>query len=181
MSSDDEKSHRPQSAGNSENTVHDDTAMDSRVEQEVIELARTITKQSLKQQQLRDDQNPFGEDVDPRMDPRSGKFEYKAWIRAMMQLTSRDPENFPERTAGISFTNLNVHGYGTSTDHQTTVGNVLLDIPGMIGGLFTKGKGDRIDILRDFEGLVKSGEMLVVLGPPGRYAHHFCFRFLGRF
>lgn len=37
-------------------------------------------------------------------------------------------------------------------------------------GLFNKitGRGKRkIQILRDFEGLIKSGEMLVVLGKPG--------------
>jgi ABC-type multidrug transport system ATPase subunit len=31
-----------------------------------------------------------------------------------------------------------------------------------------KGQKRRIDILRNFDGLVKSGEMLVVLGRPGR-------------
>lgn len=39
-----------------------------------------------------------------------------------------------------------------------------------VAGLFNKitGKGKRkIQILRDFEGLIRSGELLVVLGKPG--------------
>lgn len=34
--------------------------------------------------------------------------------------------------------------------------------------LFGKGKPGKIDILRNMEGVVNHGEMLVVLGPPGR-------------
>ena len=162
MSSSGEYEKRPPT-GNSEKTFND-----AAVEQEVSQLARTMTNMSMRQQNLSEGQNPFGEDVDPTMDPRSEKFDYQAWIRSLLHITSRDPERYPTRTAGISFTNLNVHGYGTATDHQKTVGNVLLDIPGVLKGLLTKGKGQRIDILRDFEGLVRDGEMLVVLGPPGR-------------
>ena len=47
-----------------------------------------------------------------------------------------------------------------------TFSNVVLEVV----GLFNKitGRGQRkIQILRDFEGLIKSGELLVVLGKPG--------------
>lgn len=47
-----------------------------------------------------------------------------------------------------------------------TFSNVVLEVL----GLFNKitGRGQRkIQILRDFEGLIKSGELLVVLGKPG--------------
>jgi ATP-binding cassette, subfamily G (WHITE), member 2, PDR len=162
---------RPDSAGSSSDVTANGAPSEPGIEQEVVQLARAITGQSLRGQNLGDNQNPFGEEVDPRMDPRSEKFDYETWIRSMLHITSRDSERYPERTAGISFTNLNVHGYGTATDHQKTVGNILLDIPEMLKNFVTRQKGQRIDILRDFDGLVKHGEMLVVLGPPGRYSH----------
>ena len=135
----------------------------------VTQLARTVTKMSVKSGPNNDDdgQNPFIDTSDDSLDPLSGKFNYTKWIRSILAITSRDPERYPNRTAGISFTGLNVHGYGTPTDHQKTVGNLLLDAPGFVRGLFAE-KNQRIDILRDFEGLVEHGEMLLVLGPPGR-------------
>lgn len=36
-----------------------------------------------------------------------------------------------------------------------------------LGGLLARRRKLRIDILRDFEGIVRSGEMLMVLGRPG--------------
>lgn len=63
--------------------------------------------------------------------------------------------------------NLSVHGYGQPTDYQKTFGNYPLEIAGLFNRLTGRGK-TKIQILRDFDGLVKSGEMLVVLGRPGR-------------
>ncbi|KAI3598044.1 multidrug resistance protein cdr1 [Moniliophthora roreri] len=135
-------------------------------EEQVIEIARTFTQRSLGQHTPFDIVTPFSDKADPELDPRSEKFDPQQWLRSMLEITSRDPERYPKRTAGISFTNLNVYGYGKSTDYQKTVGNIWLDIPGTVKSLMGH-KGQRIDILRDFEGVVKDGEMLVVLGPPG--------------
>ncbi|KAK7035399.1 Multidrug resistance protein [Paramarasmius palmivorus] len=128
-------------------------------EEEVTNLAREVAN-------ISNLESPFSDNVNPILDPRSEKFDYESWIRSILAIHSRDPERYPNRTAGISFTGLNVHGYGTPTDHQKTVGNLLLDAPGFVRGLFAE-KNQRIDILRDFEGLVEHGEMLLVLGPPG--------------
>jgi hypothetical protein len=40
--------------------------------------------------------NPF-EDVkgDEKLDPRSENFDIHAWLRSVMQIAPRDPENFP--------------------------------------------------------------------------------------
>ncbi|KAF5346654.1 hypothetical protein D9758_013227 [Tetrapyrgos nigripes] len=143
--------------------IHDDDSsgvFNPQAPEEVTALARRMTSSSMR------DRNPFNDHDDPTMDPRSGKFDYQKWIRSVLQITSRDPERYPQRTAGISFTNLNVHGFGQSTDYQKTVGGVLLDIPRAIIDFLGR-RRQRIDILRNFEGLVKDGEMLVVLGPPG--------------
>ncbi|KAK7466063.1 Multidrug resistance protein [Stygiomarasmius scandens] len=146
------------------------------VENEVAALARRVTTKSQKRKSRKHKslkpnrstqlQNPFSEHDDPTMDPGSGKFDYQKWIRSVLQISSRYPDKYPQRTAGVSFRNLNVYGYGASTDHQKTVGNVLLDLPRTIMN-YTNMERQRIDILRGFEGLVKDGEMLLVLGPPG--------------
>jgi ATP-binding cassette, subfamily G (WHITE), member 2, PDR len=152
------------------NAVNDDTnnGVNPHAPEEITQLARQMTNASMHR-------DPFNDRDDPTMDPRSGKFDYEKWIRSVLQITSRDPERYPQRTAGISFTNLNVHGFGQSTDYQKTVGSVLLDIPRAIIDILGR-RRQRIDILRNFEGLVKDGEMLVVLGPPGRYVSSSCFK-----
>lgn len=38
-----------------------------------------------------------------------------------LRLKSRDPERYPERVAGVSYRNLNVHGFGSLTDYQKSV------------------------------------------------------------
>ena len=61
---------------------------------------------------------------------------------------------------------MNVHGFGASTDYQKDVANVWLSAAGSIRQLSSSNR-QRIDILRNFDGIVRTGEMLVVLGPPG--------------
>ncbi|KAJ7136060.1 ABC-2 type transporter-domain-containing protein [Mycena epipterygia] len=128
-------------------------------------LAQTTTHMSEHSKHV----NPFeGSQGDETLDPRSEKFDINAWLKSVMHIASRDPENFPTRTAGVSFRNLNVHGFGSPTDYQTTVGNVWLGALSFVKGKLGMGTGMRkIQILRDFDGLVKSGELLVVLGRPG--------------
>ncbi|KAJ7176335.1 ABC-2 type transporter-domain-containing protein [Mycena crocata] len=113
--------------------------------------------------------NPFEDtEGDETLDPRSEKFDINAWLKSVLQIASRDPDTFPTRTAGVSFRNLNVHGVGSPTDYQKTTGNLWLGVFSSVKGWLGMGTGRRkIQILRDFDGLVKSGEMLVVLGRPG--------------
>ncbi|EZG03190.1 hypothetical protein H106_06691 [Trichophyton rubrum CBS 735.88] len=112
--------------------------------------------------------NPFlDSESDAELNPDSKSFNVAKWLKTILQITSRDPERFPKRTAGVSFRNMNVHGYGTAADYQSDVGNLPLKAWSGIMSMLGLRKKVRIDILRDFEGLVKSGEMLVVLGRPG--------------
>ncbi|KAI9831805.1 MAG: hypothetical protein M1819_004702 [Sarea resinae] len=136
---------------------------DSRATRQVSRLARQLTQQSGASGQWT---NPFTGEKDSALDPNSPNFSAKAWVKALLKLQSRDPDLFPERTAGIAYKNLNVHGYGTPTDYQKDVGNVLLEGPAVIRKMLGLGQ-TKIQILRNFEGLVHSGEMLVVLGRPG--------------
>lgn len=133
------------------------------------ETVRSLARQ-LSRESIETSINPFINDakLDPQLDPNSPDFSAQAWVKSMVSLHSRDPERYPMRTAGVSFRDLSVHGYGSPTDYQKTVGNLWLDYFGKLMRLVGAGKQLRkIQILRDFEGLVKAGEMLVVLGRPG--------------
>lgn len=108
--------------------------------------------------------NPFFAGEDSPLNPNSDKFDGKLWAKSIVELVNQDGANF--RSTGVCFQHMNVHGYGEATDYQADVANVWLGL----GGLARKATGggrQRIDILRDFDGLVRNGEMLVVLGPPG--------------
>lgn len=112
--------------------------------------------------------NPFLDpDADPELNPANDQFKVRKWLKTMLHIQSRDPDRYPKRTAGVSFRNMNVYGYGTAADYQANVGNTPLKGISAIKSMMGMGKKVRIDILRNFEGLVKSGEMLVVLGRPG--------------
>lgn len=140
-----------------------DSSSDDQREKAVLKLARTITDHSTRSSSGK---NPFEFEKDSVLDPHSPNFKARAWAKAMLSLQSRDPEKFPTRTAGIAYKNLNVFGYGVATDYQKSVSNIVLEVLGVWRSILKIGRR-RIDILRDFEGLVESGEMLVVLGPPG--------------
>lgn len=143
-------------------------------EQEVFELARSKTGMSMTAghaSTATEDganlSNPFLGATDPTLDPFSDKFSLKAWLQTLMSIATRQHGGFPRRNVGVSFRNLSAYGYGSTTDYQKDFANVLLEGPGIINKSMSKGQ-KRIDILRQFDGLVRRGEMLVVLGRPGR-------------
>jgi ABC-type multidrug transport system fused ATPase/permease subunit len=101
---------------------------------------------------------------DSALNPTSPNFSSRAWAKALVNLVASSGASF--RTAGVAFQNLNVYGYGRSTDYQKDVFNIWLSAVNFLTRV-TGQKKKRIDILRNFDGLVRKGEMLVVLGPPG--------------
>lgn len=107
--------------------------------------------------------NPFlTTSGDSPLNPASSEFNAHAWAKAVVDL-----DTAPLRSAGVCFQNLEVHGFGQATDYQKDVGNVWLDAAGLVRKAVGLSKPRKIDILRGFDGLVRKGEMLVVLGPPG--------------
>ncbi|KAI0408526.1 ABC-2 type transporter-domain-containing protein [Xylaria palmicola] len=155
---------RKDSPGSSDESTDDDDAVEiERRESLVHELARKYTSQS--HAHWTPGTNPYLDaDENSPLNPHSPKFSARAWAKAMVEMTSSEGKDF--RTAGVCFQNLSVHGYGSATDFQKDVGNVWLEGLG-IGRRLLGNKGKKIDILRDFDGMVRKGEMLVVLGPPG--------------
>ena len=135
---------------------------------EIHQLARQVTAHSTRSAGGTDYPNPFleGEDLDPQLNPSSGKFRPETWVRTLIGIQSRDPERYPQRTAGVAYKNLNVHGFGSLTDYQKTFGNYPLSLASLFNKITGRGKR-KIQILQNFEGTVESGEMLVVLGRPG--------------
>ncbi|KPM43984.1 ABC transporter CDR4 [Neonectria ditissima] len=111
------------------------------------------------------DINPFIS-TDPRLDPNSQDFDPKRWTSALLHAFSQDPVKYPRHTAGVSYRNLGVYGFGTSTDYQKDVLNVLWEGPMKVTDWAIRRKS-KIQILTGFDGLVKSGEMVLVLGRPG--------------
>ncbi|KAI5478092.1 putative ABC transporter [Pseudohyphozyma bogoriensis] len=101
------------------------------------------------------------------LDPASANFDARAWVETILRLQARENGDVPLRQAGFSFRDLSVYGYGTDADYQRTVGNVPISLAGQLKDLVTGNKGRRVDILRDLDGVVRAGEMLVVLGAPG--------------
>ena len=64
----------------------------------------------------------------------------------------------------LAWTNLNVFGFGSTTDYQRTFSNYPSMLMSYVSGSRRRSK---TTILREFEGLVTGGQMLLVLGKPG--------------
>ncbi|KAE8325069.1 ABC-2 type transporter-domain-containing protein [Aspergillus sergii] len=140
---------------------------EEKMEARVGDLARRLTRQSTRVSAKGTLENPFFvEDPESTLNPDSPNFKPRDWLKMLLAIRSRDPEQYPDRTAGVAFKNLNVHGFGSPTDYQKDVLNSLLEIGTIVRKLMGI-KMQKIQILREFDGLVKSGEMLVVLGRPG--------------
>lgn len=168
----------PQSSsagGSTTTTLADGSASPDRADpnrpfpkEEIHELARNLSRrQSLGGQ--REGTNPFGEEAaGTELDPHSENFNARKYAEAALRIRRDDPRN-PGRTAGVAFANLSAHGTGSALDFQSDVGNMPLQAFGAIKSLvgLEKNKDQRVDILRNVDGLIRSGEMLVVLGPPG--------------
>ncbi|RNJ55743.1 hypothetical protein D7B24_008171 [Verticillium nonalfalfae] len=136
---------------------------DERIRHDMIQLARRLTTQSHVS-------GPpaalFPLPQDSALDPNSEKFNAKQWAKAFFSARKESLQGNVPKTTGIAFRDLNVYGFGTDTDFQKSVGNIFLDGVNLASKLLNR-KQQRIDILRDLEGVVHSGEMLCVLGPPG--------------
>ncbi|KKK23290.1 hypothetical protein ARAM_005641 [Aspergillus rambellii] len=141
--------------------------IDQEGQQKITALARSLSRISQKSGLVESTNTFLNPTSDPELDPDSDQFSARKWTKNFLSIASRDPERYPRRTAGVAFRNLNAFGYGTAADYQADVANMWLKGYGWIRRQLGFGNRVRIDILRDFEGYVRSSEMLVVLGRPG--------------
>jgi hypothetical protein len=156
------------SPGGGSDTVssgYDDDAEDNRRNSAVQALARRYTQQS-QMAGIEPGTNIFlaASDENSPLNPNGEKFRARTWAKAVVDMMSTEGHSF--RTTGVAFQNLNVYGFGSATDYQKDVANVWMEAATVARRLMGQSKR-RIDILRDFDGVVRKGEMLVVLGPPG--------------
>lgn len=125
--------------------------------------------------------SPFNQPEDSPLNPNSSNFNAKQWVKSLIANESQETL----RTSGVAFRDLSAHGINSGSEYQVhsfrsmsrskltvslqkTFGNGFLSLFGKAKALLTGNKGRKIDILQNFAGVLKSGEMLVVLGPPGR-------------
>jgi hypothetical protein len=157
-------------------TVNGGTAEQFDGANRVNELARQLTRQSTHQGPITadsaslvsssDTNHIFHPQKDSQFDPYSSNFDAKSWAKTLLGLVANDPNN-PMRKAGIAFSDLSVHGFGKDTDYQNTVGTLFYSLFGLVKNVVHPRKR-KVQILNEFDGLLEPGEMLVVLGPPGR-------------
>ena len=161
--------HACMSMSNASTMIDNYEAIDEeQVETEVRSLAQQLTRQSTRFSVATDDpENTFIQtQEDSTLNPHSDSFRAKNWMKNFLAINSRHNEKDLKREAGLAFRNLSVHGFGSPTDYQKDVANSVLQVGALIRAMAGTGK-QKIQILRNFDGLVKSGEMLVVLGRPG--------------
>lgn len=102
----------------------------------------------------------------PQSDSHSDSFDSTTWFKS---LASRCEINgIPsEKRLGVSFRDLQVYAFVPRIKYFLTFATA----PGLLLSFFDKLIGrktaERVEILRGLDGLVRSGEMLLVLGRPG--------------
>lgn len=130
------------------------------VEGTIRRLASRVSRHTVASEVTKPNNDVFHPLPGSDLDPQSSSFNTRAWVEALVRYESKISESGRRRKSGVSFKNLDVYGFGMSTDYQKSVGNTVLS-------LMTQRRKRRIDILHSFKGLVNAGEMLLVLGPPG--------------
>ncbi|KAK8050931.1 hypothetical protein PG993_002316 [Apiospora rasikravindrae] len=84
---------------------------------------------------------------------------FRSWIQRR--------QNKPRPKISVSFRDLECYGFTSSATFQPTVVSYALALPRLVARWISRRQPDRAQILREFNGLVKPGEMLLVLGRPG--------------
>ncbi|KAL6452013.1 CDR3 Opaque-specific ABC transporter CDR3 [Candida maltosa Xu316] len=112
--------------------------------------------------------NPIFDKSDPTLDPESPSFSSKRWVQNMWKLYQSDSEYYKPGKLGVAYKNLRVYGDAIERDYQSTVSNGFYKFGKKIINKFRKDTNDyTFDILKPMEGLIKPGEVTVVLGRPG--------------
>ncbi|PWY83072.1 ATP-binding cassette transporter [Aspergillus sclerotioniger CBS 115572] len=103
---------------------------------------------------------------DPVLDPTSDQFDHYKWVRMVLKMLDREGIPRPPST-GVVFQHLNVCGSGSALQYQNNVSSILLAPFRPQEYLPCVQHTPEKHILRDFDGLLRSGELLIVLGRPG--------------
>lgn len=88
---------------------------------------------------------------------------FEKWLEA----THRRLDGFGAVGLGLSYSDLNVFGNDREKDFQRTVANYPFTYLNHITARLGRKTPPRAHILRNCDGLIRSGQMLLVLGRPG--------------
>ncbi|KAG6860184.1 hypothetical protein C0995_014729 [Termitomyces sp. Mi166 len=128
----------------------------------VQELRRTLTNQQVEQFQRDPSFCSSGVTLTGTIDPEN--FDFQKTLRAIVR--KREEAHIKPRTLGVVFRDLEVVGLGASNTYQPTLGS-LFSYKTIQANIHAARHPPVRSILNGFEGVVKPGEMLLVLGRPG--------------
>ncbi|KAG6909483.1 hypothetical protein DXG01_017205 [Tephrocybe rancida] len=128
----------------------------------VQELKRTLTQHAADQAQQTASFASSNATLTGPMDPE--KFDFEKTLRNVVR--RREAAHIQPRTLGIVFRDLEVVGLGASNTYQPTLGS-LFSYKTIQANIRAARHPPVRSILSGFEGVVKPGEMLLVLGRPG--------------
>lgn len=129
--------------------------------QERRDLQRALTSLSMSRQGTR---HSIAEPNDPSMDPGSDQFDLTKFLRSFRHYL--EDEGIEMKQLSVVYKDLSVFGSGAALQLQKTVTDMLL-APIRPQEFFSFGKKQRKQILHSFDGIIKAGELCVVLGRPG--------------
>ncbi|KGO61449.1 CDR ABC transporter [Penicillium expansum] len=133
---------------------------------DVETLTRIATQRSRRQSTLGTSDNlAVLAQQDPSLDPQSGKFDLQKWLKAAFNDLNRDGDH-SGHSSDVIFKQLNVYGSGAALQFQDTVTSTLT-APFRLPQIIRESHSPQRRILKDFNGLLKNGELLLVLGRPG--------------
>ncbi|KAI2473617.1 ABC-2 type transporter-domain-containing protein [Annulohypoxylon bovei var. microspora] len=98
------------------------------------------------------------------LDPKHDDFDIRQWLQIFTK--GLKEQGHKGLRTGVVFKSLSISGSGEPVQFQQTVTDILL-APLKLGKLFSHERQKERKILHSFNGLVRSGELLLVLGRPG--------------
>ena len=148
-------------------------------QEEFAQLGRQLSgisrrsRQSHKEQLRKDDSKSGVRDVEKVASSDGSEdeepFDLENYLRG--NKTLEDEAGIKAKRVGVMWDGLTVSGMGGAKVHAPTFPDAFVsffNIYGTIKSIFGLGKqGPQVDILKDFRGVVKPGEMVLVLGKPG--------------
>lgn len=98
------------------------------------------------------------------LDPRNEDFDVRQWLQ--MFTKGLEEQGHKGLRTGAVFKNLSISGTGEPVQYQQTVTDILM-APLKLAKVFSHERPKERKILHSFNGLIRSGELLLVLGRPG--------------
>ncbi|KAL6453292.1 CDR4 ABC transporter CDR4 [Candida maltosa Xu316] len=162
--------------------VHNYDGFTNTVASEIQNLARIMSNASIQHSKLHrhhshqstlrnsegEEEYPNEKFVDERLNPNSSEFSSTYWIQNAHTLVMSDVDYFKPVHLGVAFKNLRAYGQASDADYQSTFINCL---PKFVASFVRENilghSGPTFDILKPMDGLIKPGELTVVLGRPG--------------